>query len=155
MSIYIFALLIGIVAGLRALTPLAAVSWAARLGWLHLENTWLGFLGAAVTPYIFSFLAIGEIINDKLPKTPSRKSPMAFGARIAVGALCGAALCAANQMVIGGMLAGAIGAVIGTLGGYELRTRLARAIGGKDLPIALLEDAVAIGAAILIVWHFA
>jgi uncharacterized membrane protein len=155
MSIYIFALLIGIVAGLRALTPLAAMSWAAHLGWIHLENTWLGFLGATVTPYILSFLAIGEIINDKLPKTPSRKSPMGFGARIVVGAVCGAALCAASHAMMGGMLAGAVGAVIGTLGGYELRTRLARAIGGKDLPIALLEDVVAIGSAILIVLRFA
>lgn len=154
-SIYIYALLLGIVAGLRALTPLAAVSWAAHLGWLPVEGTWLGFLGATVTPYILSLLAIGEIINDKLPKTPSRKSAVPFGARIATSALCGAALCAASHTMLGGILAGAIGAVIGTLGGYELRTRLARAIGGKDLPIALLEDAVAVGAAILIVWRFA
>jgi uncharacterized membrane protein len=154
MSIYIFALLIGIVAGLRVMTPLAAVSWAAHLGWLHLENTWLELLGATVTPYLLSLSAIGEIINDKLPKTASRKSPMMFGVRIVMGALCGAALCAASHTMLGGALAGAIGAVIGTLGGYELRTRLARAI-GKDLPIALLEDAVAIGAAILIVLRFA
>ena len=46
---YVLAFLIGVVAGLRALTPLAAVSWAARLGWLHLENTWLAFLGFAAT----------------------------------------------------------------------------------------------------------
>jgi len=137
------------------MTPLAAVSWAAHLGWLPLGNTWLAFLGAAATPYILSFLALGEIINDKLPKTASRKSPMMFGARIVMGALCGAVLCAASHTMLGGMLAGAIGAVIGTLGGYELRTRLARAIGGKDLPIALIEDAVAIGAAILIVLRFA
>jgi uncharacterized membrane protein len=155
MSIYVFALLIGIVAGLRVMTPLAAVSWAAHLGWLPLENTWLAFLGATATPYILSILALGEIINDKLPKTASRKSPMMFGARIVMGALCGAVLCAASGTMLGGMLAGALGAVIGTLGGYELRTRLARAIGGKDLPIALLEDAVAIGAAILIVLRFA
>jgi len=44
---------------------------------------------------------------------------------------------------------GAIGAVVGTLGGYELRGRLARAV-GSDRPIALVEDAIAIGAAIWI-----
>ena len=87
MSIYVFAFLIGVVAGLRALTPLAAVSWAARLGWLHVENTWLAFLGFAATPYIFSVLAIGELINDKLPKTPSRKAPVGFAARVVTGAL--------------------------------------------------------------------
>jgi hypothetical protein len=39
---------------------------------------------------------------------------------------------------------GVIGAVLGTLGGYHARRRLVAATGGKDLPIALLEDAVAI-----------
>jgi len=151
MSIYVLAFLIGVVAGLRALTPLAAVSWAARLQWLHLENTHLAFLGFAATPYIVSALAIGELINDKLPKTPSRKAPPGFIARIVTGALSGAAIGVAGESAIGGLLAGAIGAVAGTLGGYEFRSRLVKAIGGKDLPIALLEDVIAIGGAFLIV----
>ena len=155
MSIYVLAFLIGVVAGLRALTPLAAVSWAARLGWLHLDNTWLAFLGFAATPYIVSVLAIGELINDKLPKTPSRKAPPGFIARIVTGAFCGGAVCAASQSLIGGLVAGAIGAVAGTLGGYEFRARLVKAIGGKDLPIALLEDVIAVGGAFLIVSRFA
>lgn len=154
MSTFVLAFLIGVVAGLRALTPLAAVSWAARLGWLHLENTWLAFLGFAATPYIVSVLAIGEIINDKLPNTPSRKAPPGFIARIVTGALSGAALGAAAQSLFGGALAGGIGAVAGTLGGYEFRSRLVRATGGKDLPIALLEDAIAVGSAFLIVSRF-
>jgi uncharacterized membrane protein len=151
MSIYILAFLIGIIAGLRSLTAPAVVSWAARIGWLHLENTWLAFLGYALTPYILSVLAIGELIADKLPKTPSRKASMPFAARIVTGALCGAALGASGHALIGSLLAGVLGAVVGTLGGYELRVRLVRAIGGNDLPIALLEDAVAICGAILIV----
>jgi len=67
------------------------------------------------------------------------------------GALCGAALAAADGALIAGLLAGVLGAIAGTLGGYEFRARLVRAIGGKDLPIALLEDAIAIGGAFLIV----
>ena len=151
MSIYLWAFLIGVVAGLRSMTAPAAVSWAARIGWLQLENTSLAFLGAAITPYILSVAAIGELINDKLPKTPSRKAPGPFVARIVTGALSGAALGAPSQALIGGLLAGAVGAVAGTLGGYELRSRLVRATGGKDLPIALLEDAIAVGGAFLIV----
>jgi uncharacterized membrane protein len=151
MSIYVLAFLIGVIAGLRAMTAPAAVSWAARLGWLHLENTWLAFLGYAATPYILSVLAVGELINDKLPKTPSRKAPPGFIARIVTGALCGAALAAADGALIAGLLAGVLGAIAGTLGGYEFRARLVRAIGGKDLPIALLEDAIAVGGAFLIV----
>jgi uncharacterized membrane protein len=151
MSTFILAFLIGVVAGLRSMTAPAAVSWAARLGWLHLENTWLAFLGFAATPYIISVLAIGELVADKLPKTASRKTPAPFIGRIVIGALCGAAVGASAQVLIGGLLAGALGAVAGTLGGYEFRSRLVRAIGGNDLPIALLEDAIAIGGALFIV----
>jgi uncharacterized membrane protein len=154
MSIYVLAFLIGVVAGLRAVTPVAAVSWAASLGWVHLQGTWLAFLGFAITPYILSVLAIGELIADKLPKTPSRKTLMPFLTRIAIGASCGAALGVSSHALMAGLLAGAIGAVAGTLGGYEMRARLVRAIGGKDLPIALLEDAIAIGGAALIVSRF-
>lgn len=151
MSTFVLAFLIGVVAGLRAMTPPAAVSWAARLGWLHLENTPLAFLGYAATPYVLSVLAIGEIITDKLPKTPSRKAPPGFIARVVTGGLSGAAIGASHQMLAGGLLAGAVGAVAGTLGGYELRSRLVKATGGNDLPIALLEDAIAVGAALFIV----
>lgn len=150
----IFALLIGIVAGLRALTPLAVISWAARFGWLQLHDTWLAFLGFAVTAYITTALALGELVTDKLPRTPSRKVPMQFGARIVVGALCGAALGTEAGAMLGGLFAGAVGAVVGTLGGAALRAQLARLF-GKDLPAALLEDVVAIGGALLIVSRFA
>ena len=154
MSPYILAFLIGVVAGLRALTAPAAVSWAARIGWLNLENTWLAFLGFAATPYILSLLAIGELINDKLPKTPSRKAPPSFAVRLLSGALCGAAVGATDQALVGGLMAGVLGAAAGTLGGYEFRARLVRATGGNDLPIALLEDAIAIGSAFFIASRF-
>jgi len=38
-TIYLFSLSIGIVAGLRAMTAPAAVSWAAYLGWLKLDES--------------------------------------------------------------------------------------------------------------------
>jgi uncharacterized membrane protein len=153
MPTYMLAFLIGVVAGLRSMMAPAAVSWAARLGWLHLENTPLAFLGFAATPYIVSLLAIAELINDKLPKTPSRKTLVPFAARIVTGAFSGAVLGAASGALLGGLLAGAVGGVGGTLAGYEFRRRLVKATGGKDLPIALLEDAIAICAAFWIVSH--
>lgn len=150
MSFYLLALLIGVVAGLRAMTAPAAISWAAALGWLHLEGTGLAFLGYKFTPYIVTVLALVELVTDQLPQTPSRKVPMQFGARIASGGLCGAAIGVAGGNWIGGLVAGAIGAVIGTLGGAEMRSALAKAF-GKDMPAALIEDVVAIGGAFLIV----
>ncbi len=148
---YLLALLIGIVAGLRAMTAPAAVSWAAYLGWLPVENTWAWFMGYWLTPWIFTVLAIVELITDQLPSTPSRKVPMQFGARIVTGALSGATIGAAVGLTVGGLVAGVIGAVIGTLGGAEARRALVAATGGRDLPIALLEDAIAVFGALLIV----
>lgn len=152
MLIYITAFLIGVVAGLRAMTAPTAASWAAYLGWINLENSWLAFLGYAYTPYIFSALAIGELITDQLPSTPSRKVPIQFGTRILTGALSGAAIGASQNALIIGLILGIIGAIIGTLGGADARKRLVEIIGGKDLPIALLEDLVAVGGAFLIVF---
>lgn len=145
---YLLSLLIGVVAGLRAMTPLAAISWAAWLGWIDFTGTPVAFIGHIITVLVLSILAIAELVSDQLPNTPSRKVPMQFGARIVVGALAGALL-PGNSII--GLILGAIGAVIGTLGGAEIRARLAKAL-GRDLPAALLEDAVAVIAAILIVY---
>lgn len=151
MPILVLAFLIGVVAGLRAVTAPAAVSWAAKLGWLNLDGTPFAFLHYTISPIIFTVLALGELVNDKLPKTPSRKAPPSFAVRIVMGAFSGAAIGASRQSLFAGLLLGAIGAVVGTLGGYEARVRLSRAFAGKDLPVALLEDAVAIACGFLIV----
>ena len=92
MTMLLLALLIGVIAGLRALTAPAIVSWAAALGWLNLDGSWLAFLGYRFTPYVFTVLALVEFVTDQLPSTPSRKVPMQFGARLLSGALCGAAI---------------------------------------------------------------
>jgi uncharacterized membrane protein len=147
---WLLALLIGVVAGLRTMTAPTAVSWAAHLGWLDLRDTWLAFLGYAWTPWIMSALAIAELVADQLPSTPSRTVPMQFGARVVSGALSGAAVGAAAGSVGGGLVAGIVGAVAGTLGGHALRARLAAAF-GSDRPAAFIEDAAAIGGALLVV----
>jgi uncharacterized membrane protein len=153
MSILVSALLIGVIAGLRTFMAPAVVSWAAGLGWLPLEGTPLHFLSSPITRSILSVLALGELVGDKLPRTPSRKTPPQFIARIVTGAFSGAAIGASQGALAGGLAAGAIGAVAGTLGGAEFRTRVVKATGGKDLPIALLEDAIAIVGGLLIVSH--
>lgn len=146
---YALALLIGIVAGLRTFTAPAAVSWAARAGWLPLDGSWLAFLGFAWTPWVFTLLALAEFVGDQLPATPSRTVPMQFGARLISGAMSGAAIAAPNGSVFAGLAAGVAGAVIGTFGGYAFRMRLAAAF-KKDPPAAILEDLVAIVGAWLV-----
>ena len=151
MSIYLLALLLGVVAGLRTMTAPAAVSIGAAAGWLPLSGTWAAFMGFRFTPYVAGLLALVEFVGDHLPSTPSRKVPQQFGARIVSGAFCGAVLGTVGGAMLPGLVAGVIGAIVGTLGGYEARKRLVAAIGGKDLPIALLEDAVAVLLALWVV----
>jgi uncharacterized membrane protein len=148
--IYLAAFLIGVVAGLRSMMAPAVTSWAARAGWLNLQGTPLAWLGAAITPWIFTAAALAELVADKLPRAGSRKAPGPFLARIVTGAVSGAAVGASGGVLAAGLLVGAAGAVAGTLGGYAFRARLARAF-GRDLPAALLEDALAIVLAIVAV----
>jgi uncharacterized membrane protein len=146
--ILLLALVIGIVAGLRAMTAPAAVSWAAHTGLLDLGGGWLAFLGYAFTPWILTALALAEFVTDQLPTTPSRTVPVSFATRILTGGLSGAAVGIAGHSLVTGLVAGIIGAVIGTLGGRAVRGQLAAAF-GSDRPAAFLEDAVAIGAALV------
>ena len=146
MFVLISAFLTGVASGLRALIGLTAVSWAAHFGILPLEHTWLAFLGYAFTPYILTLMAIGELVNDKLPKTPSRLVPPQFITRIVTGALSGLAIGLSGNGLIIGLVAGILGAVAGTFGGAKTRSVLPKRF-GRDLPAALLEDAVAIAIA--------
>lgn len=148
--IIFLAVLMGAVAGLRAMTAPAAVAWAASLGWLDISQTSLAFMGYRWTPWILTILAFGELVTDLLPRTPSRKVPIQFGARIIAGALSGAVIAAAGGSLALGPFAGIVGAVIGTYGGAALRAKLAASF-GRDLPAALIEDVLAIGSALLIV----
>ena len=149
--LYGLALLAGIAAGSRTFTGPAAVSWAARLGYLNLDGSWLAFMGYAWTPWILTLLAIVEMVGDQLPSTPSRKVPTQFGARIVGGALAGATIGVSAGSWIIGIIAGVIGAVIGTYGGAEIRGYMAKAF-GRDTPAAFIEDAGAIVLGLIIIW---
>ncbi|RPJ58074.1 MAG: DUF4126 family protein [Acidobacteria bacterium] len=149
MTVYLLALLIGMVAGLRAMAAPALVSWAAHLGWIDLSGTWLAFFGNIWARWILTLMALTELVTDQLPSTPSRTVPLQFGARILMGALSGAAIGAGSGTLVGGLFAGGVGAIVGTFGGHALRARLAGTF-GRDRPAAFIEDAVAIGGAVLI-----
>lgn len=146
------ALLIGVVAGLRSLTAPAVVAWGALLGWISLDLTWAHWVGNVITVVVLTILAVAELVSDKLPNTPPRTAPPAFGARILTGGFAGAVIGTPFGHPWTAVGAGVVGAVLGTLGGYQARKRLVAATGGKDLPIALLEDAVAILGGLAIAW---
>jgi uncharacterized membrane protein len=146
--VFVFASGIGFATGLRALTPPAVVAWAAYLGWLNLNNSPLAFMGSIITAVIFSFLAVFELVGDVRPSTPKRTAPAPLVARILMGGLCGACVCAAaNQSLTIGAILGAVAGVIGAFAGYEIRRRLVTALNIKDIFIALLEDLITFGLA--------
>lgn len=115
MSVHLLALLIGIIAGLPTMTAPAAVAWATYLGHFDLSGTWLAFFGNVWVRWILTTLALIELVIDQLPSTPSRTVPVQFGARILTGALSGAGLGTASESWAVGLLAGAVGAIVGTL----------------------------------------
>ncbi|MES3081760.1 DUF4126 domain-containing protein [Sphingomonas faeni] len=146
----ILAFVIGIVAGLRAMLAPAAVAWVASKGMLPLQGTWLAFLGYRFTPWIFTLLAATELVTDQLPSTPSRKVPPQFAARLLTGGVSGAAVGYGIGAPLPGIVLGIVGAVFGIYGGAALRARLAATF-GSDRPAALIEDAIAILLAVLVV----
>jgi uncharacterized membrane protein len=149
--LYALALLIGVVAGSRAMMAPAAVTWAAWLGRLHLKGSWLEFLSSPWACGIFTLLALIELVTDQLPTTPSRTVPVQFAARLVTGGLSGLAIGAGYGSQLPGLFMGLVGAIIGTFGGRALRGWLAKAF-ANDHPAALVEDAIALaGAAVVMV----
>jgi uncharacterized membrane protein len=145
----LLAFAIGVVAGLRSMTPLAVVAWFAQLRWPDVRQSHLSLMTAPVTVWVFTVLACAELVADKLPFTPSRLSAGPLGARILSGALSAAVLgAAARQPVLVVTIVGGVGAIAGAFAGYAARTRIAPRAGVPPLPAAMIEDLIAIAGAV-------
>lgn len=148
----VLAFVLGVVNGLRTFVPITIIAWCARAGLVDLGGHWASFLGNWVAVIVLTVLAVAELVADKLPKTPSRTRAVGLGGRFLFGGLSGAVLCtAAGQWIAAGAVLGAVGGVAGAFLGYGTRVGLVRALKSPDLPVALLEDAVAILLALFIV----
>ena len=149
------ALGIGFVAGLRSMTAPAAISWAAANGSLHLNNSPLSLLDTTLATRTTRKFALGELIADKTSVLPSRLKPASLAWRLISGAVCGAAFpVSEGQNPLPGAALGSTGALLGSLLGYAWRTRVGKRLNVPDLPLALVEDAVAIGTAVALVSCF-
>lgn len=150
----LFAFLIGLFAGLRSITPPAAVAWAVHLGWLKLVRP-LSLIGSIPAVIILSLLAVTEIIFDKLPNTPSRTAPPGLIARIVTGGFTGACVSVGGgRSALVGAGLGVLGGIVGCFGGYQARAQLVKSLRQPDFNIALLEDLIAIGGSLFIVSRF-
>ena len=150
--VLLLALLIGVVAGLRTFTAPAVIAWAALLQWINVDGTWASWMGHWITVAILTVLAVAELISDQMPAMPSRKTAPQFLARLVTGAFSGAVLGTAWGYRWGSLGAGMIGAVLGTVGGYAARTSLVRANSGRDRPVALGEDVLAVVAGVAVAY---
>ena len=124
---------LGIVCGLRTFTAVAVLFWR------H------GVLGT-----VFAICALLEYGGDLLPNAPSRTSPPALVFRLAAGGFAGWTIASRFGAVpAGGALLGVLGALAGAFGVLQLRLRAIKAVG--NIPAGIIEDAFAIGLAVLIV----
>jgi len=152
--VLLLGFLLGCICGLRSLTAPAVVCWAAHFGWLRFAGTRLGLLDRPMILIAVTVLAIGELIADKLPKTPSRTAPLGLIARIVLGAGSAAALAVSAQGALTlAVVAGSFGGVVGAFAGYNVRHTLVTRLGLPDFVVALAEDVVAIVGGMLIVSH--
>lgn len=126
------AALLGAASGLRAATP-----W----GVLALR----GGAGGGIRRVAPLLAAGGELLGDKLPATPSRTSPPPLIARFASGAGAGALV---GRTAAGAAL-GAVAAGAAAFAGERARAAIGRRGGLPDPAVALVEDALAIGLALL------
>jgi uncharacterized membrane protein len=134
------------------MTPPAAVAWTAHFGWLNLDGTPLAFLDSPTARYLLLAAMLAELVADKLPFTPDRIRVGPFAGRIVTGGLAGSALAVGLGGALPlGAVAGGLGAVAGTLAGYRARTGLVRALAVPDYAVAVAEDVVAVGGALLVI----
>jgi uncharacterized membrane protein len=146
---------IGCVCGLRSMTAPALVCWGAHLGWLNLVGSRLVFLRMAICVAIFSLLAIGELVADKLPGIPGRNTAISLIIRFLFGGACGLVLAIAGHApAAAAFLLGGLGGLVGGLGGYYVRRNIKRVFKLPDFPVALTEDLIAIGSGLFIVSRF-
>jgi len=137
--------LLGLVTGMRAFTPMAVLCWFVYAGYLPVDGTWASWTAKLGTAIVFTVLALGEYIGDKLPKIPARITPGPLVARLLFGGLIGAIVAVGlDGSGVEGVILSVLGVVVGAFGGFLIRREIVARLGCKDWHVALVEDASAI-----------
>lgn len=144
--------MLGVLSGARSMTPLAAL--ALYRDRPSLQGSWQDWpvLRTPAGRTVLVLAALGELVGDKLPQTPNRTAPFPLLARVATGALSGAAIgtLRGSDGWRQGAVLGAVGGVVGSFAGLWLRSGGA-ATGLPDLVFALVEDAATVACAAAVV----
>ncbi len=137
------ALGLGAISGLRSMSGPALLSRAAARDRLSLEGTRLSFLGSPRVSKTLLVMALGELVVDKLPATPSRTALPPLLGRAAMGALVGAAVFASDgRREAAGATLGSSAAVVAAFAGERLRVLAGGITGLPDPVVALAGDAI-------------
>ena len=139
------SILMGLVAGARSMTPLAAVANAARTGRLpgtkdapkFLANPWVS---AGTTA-----LAVYELVGDKQKSAPDRIITPAVIVRTLNAAVAGAAVAPRKHRLAGAAVAGATAAVASYVS-WRMRMKAMKTHGQTET--GFVEDAVVVPTAI-------
>lgn len=144
-GVYLRAGLLGFVTGLRSMTPLALLNWTKRIG-IDADSTMDKVLDAPASRVVSSMLAVGELVGDKLPTSPSRLSVGPFLGRLVIGAVVGATICQRSHLspYVGAAI-GATAASAGSAAGYYGRKNLNKVKFVPDFVWAGAEDLLALG----------
>ena len=154
-NVYVQAIGLGVIAGLRSMTAPALVSdYLQRTGLAEQIDPARNPLVWSQSASLFKMLAAGELIGDKLPFIPNRTDLGPLLGRALIGAAVGATLFQAHRaspMIGAGC--GCLGALIGTFGGYQLRKQLGRLLHVPDPILGAVEDSLAVSSGLTLLYR--
>lgn len=150
---------LGTVAGLRSMLPFALLAAALNRSTLapgfevrRDDGPAARVLGSRYALIGFGLAAVGELVGDKLPATPSRLSPPVFVSRLVTGALVGGAVSSleGNSPWLGAAIGAATSGAAAAAGAFG-RTTLPRVTPLPQQAWGLVEDGLAmvLGARVL------
>ncbi|MCW2763528.1 MAG: hypothetical protein JWR85_3729 [Marmoricola sp.] len=141
------SILIGLVAGQRAMTPLSVLAGAARRGELDADAPGVALLAQPVVAAGAVALAAAEMAGDKMPSAPDRIVPIGLVARSATAGYAGAVLAPTGQRRLGAAVA-VTAAIASSYIGWSLRMRAMRRFG--QTATGFVEDAIVLGGGALV-----
>lgn len=139
--------LIGLVAGQRGISPLAAIAIATQRGEVRADLPLQGLLLNPVIAAGAVALAVAEMGGDKMKSAPDRIVPIGLAVRAVTSAYAGAALAPRDQRALGAAVAVST-ALISSYFGWRLRMAAISRYGQTST--GLVEDAIVFGSAVAI-----
>jgi uncharacterized membrane protein len=147
------AIVLGLVSGMRSMMAAAALSLSlSRRPELAPPISPVQWFTLPPLAVFLALVALGELVGDKLPRTPNRTALGPFLARVVMGAVTGAAFVQIGHVNAWlGAAAGGLGAVASTFGMFHARRFVGRITGINDPWIGAMEDLVAVALAVSVV----